>query len=94
MGYLLTVKATIEFDDALYRRLKAEAALRGRTVKDMVAEGVRRILAGPPAPAARSPAGSAEPRWFGMLRGYAGNAALRHDIASIRRSIARGRDAP
>jgi hypothetical protein len=91
------VKTTIELDDGLYRRLKAEAALRGRTVKDLVAEAVQHVLAEPavsplaaPKPAAASP----EPPWFGMLRGYSRNAAGRHDLASIRRSIARGRAAP
>ena len=38
------MKATIEFDDELYRQLKATAALRGSKVKDMVAEGVRLVL--------------------------------------------------
>jgi hypothetical protein len=45
------MKATIEFEERLYRRLKAEAALRGRTVKELVAEGVRRVLDAPEAPA-------------------------------------------
>lgn len=35
------MKATIDFDDARYRRLKIEAARRGRTVRELVAEGVR-----------------------------------------------------
>jgi len=38
------MKATIEFDDDLYRQLKATAALRGRKVKELVAEGVRMVL--------------------------------------------------
>jgi hypothetical protein len=38
------VKATIEFDDELYRQLKATAALRGSKVKELVAEGVRMVL--------------------------------------------------
>ena len=38
------MKATIDFDDALYRRLKVEAARRGRTVRELVAEGVRYVL--------------------------------------------------
>jgi hypothetical protein len=38
------MKATIEFDDELYRQLKAAAALRGRKVKDLVAEGIRMVL--------------------------------------------------
>ncbi|MFY9988351.1 MAG: hypothetical protein WAM44_01530 [Chthoniobacterales bacterium] len=44
------MKATIEFDDELYRRLKAAAALRGAKIKDLVAEGVRLVLRGADAP--------------------------------------------
>jgi hypothetical protein len=43
---LFAVKATIEFDDDLYRQLKAAAALRGAKIKDLVAEGVRLVLRG------------------------------------------------
>jgi hypothetical protein len=38
------MKATIEIDDDLYRRVKAAAAIRGRKVKDLVAEGLRTVL--------------------------------------------------
>ncbi len=38
------MKATIDFEDGLYRRLKATAALQGRKVKDLVAEAVRSLL--------------------------------------------------
>lgn len=40
------MKATIDFDDQLYRRLKIEVARRGRTVRELVAEGVRYVLDG------------------------------------------------
>lgn len=39
-GYIASMKATIDFDGQLYRRLKVEAARRGRTVRELVAEGV------------------------------------------------------
>lgn len=38
------MKATIEIEDDLYRRAKVEAALRGRKIKELVAEGLQRIL--------------------------------------------------
>jgi hypothetical protein len=38
------VKVTIEIDDDLYRQVKAAAAIRGRKVKDLVAEGLRTVL--------------------------------------------------
>ena len=87
------MKATIDFDESLYRRLKMEAARRGRTVRDLVAEGVRHVLGLSPlrqggARADTSDAG----KWVGSLRRYAGNAGGAHDLASIRRSIAKGRE--
>jgi hypothetical protein len=42
------MKTTIDLPDDLYRQAKAEAALRGRKLKDMVEEGLRRVLSGPP----------------------------------------------
>jgi hypothetical protein len=86
------MKATIEFDDRLYRRLKIEAARRGRTIRDLVQEGVRAILDEPPQPAPG--AENAEPAWFGSLSAYASNAGEAHDMAAIRRSIAEGRQRP
>jgi predicted component of type VI protein secretion system len=41
------MKTTIELSDDLYRRAKAEAALRGRKLKDLVAEGLRLVLETP-----------------------------------------------
>jgi hypothetical protein len=41
------MKATIEIDDELYRQVKAAAAIRGRKVKDLVAEGLRTVLRSP-----------------------------------------------
>jgi hypothetical protein len=81
------MKATIDFDEALYRRLKMEAARQGRTVRELVADGVRWVLGLPV-----SPAGNAEPPgdWVGSLRQFAGTAQA-HDLASMRASIARSR---
>lgn len=38
------MKATVEISDDLYRRAKAEAALRGRKLKDLIEEGLRLVL--------------------------------------------------
>jgi hypothetical protein len=38
------MKTTVELPDAIYRRAKAEAALRGRKLKDLIEEGLRLIL--------------------------------------------------
>jgi hypothetical protein len=48
-SYLASMKATIEIDDELYRQVKATAAIRGRKVKDLVAEGLRTVLRSSPA---------------------------------------------
>ena len=41
------MKTTIELSDELFRKVKAEAALRGRKLKDLVAEGLRLVLEAP-----------------------------------------------
>jgi hypothetical protein len=41
------MKTTIEVPDDLYRRAKAEAALRGRKLRDLVEEGLRLVLESP-----------------------------------------------
>ena len=38
------MKTTFDLPDDLYRRAKAEAALRGRKLKDLVEEGLRSVL--------------------------------------------------
>jgi hypothetical protein len=81
------MKATIDFDDTLYRRLKVEAARRGRTIRELVDEGVRYVLNAPVPPKRAEPN---ETDWFGSLRKYAGNAES-HDLASMRDSVARKR---
>ena len=87
------MKATIDFDDALYRRLKVEAARRGRTVRDLVAEGVRHVLDAPEADASAGAAPPDEPEtppWFGILR-HRARGVSDHSLPAIRASIARGR---
>lgn len=38
------MRTTVELSDDLFRRAKAEAALRGRKFKDLIEEGLRRVL--------------------------------------------------
>ena len=88
---MVYMKATIEFDDVLYRRLKSEAALRGRSMKDLVAEGVRQMLAQSLLAPLDVPPAAAPPAWLGVLNKYATNSAGPHDLSAIRRSIVRAR---
>ncbi len=83
------MKATIDFEETLYRRLKIEAARRGGTIRELVEEGVRYVLNLPPAATSDQPGTS--PEWFAALSGYAIKARGRHDLPAIRRSIARKR---
>ncbi len=41
------MKTTVDLPDELARRVKAEAALRGRKLKDLVADGLRLLLEAP-----------------------------------------------
>jgi len=41
------MKTTVEVPDDLYRRAKAEAALRGRKFRELVEEGLRLVLEAP-----------------------------------------------
>jgi hypothetical protein len=41
------MKTTVEVPDDLYRQAKAEAALRGGKLKDLIEEGLRLVLEGP-----------------------------------------------
>jgi hypothetical protein len=86
------MKATIDFDDALYRRLKIEAARRGRTVRELVAEGVRYVLDGEPLDRSGTDTGAqgAPPAWFGVLGDYAATVDD-HSPDAIRESVARAR---
>jgi len=83
------MKATIDIDETLYRQLKIEAARTGRTIRDLVAEGLRQVLGLPRAGA--SVVHEDTSSWYGVLRKYAPNAHGKHDLASIRRSIAKRR---
>lgn len=51
------MRTTVDLSDELFRRVKAEAALRGRKFKDLVEEGLLRVLDQPedPLPIGQSP---------------------------------------
>ncbi|MCL5098880.1 MAG: DUF2191 domain-containing protein [Candidatus Omnitrophica bacterium] len=48
------MKTTLDIPDDLFRQAKAKAALEGRKLKDVVAEGLRMVLFGAP-PEPRKP---------------------------------------
>jgi hypothetical protein len=85
------MRTTVDLSDALYRAVKAKAALEGRTVREVLTQAVEQWLQGSPqAPAAPS---APTPRpWIGGLREYARRTPGPHDMASIRASIAEARE--
>jgi hypothetical protein len=91
------MKATIEVPDELYRLVKAKSALEGRAVREVTVELYQRYVGqGEPESAAREAAASRGqiegreiPTWFGVL-GKTARAVTRHDMNTIRESIARG----
>lgn len=96
---MVTMKATIEIPDELYRRAKAKSALEGRAIRDVTEELFRRYVTEEAsigtdqevrevAEAALLP-GETVPAWFGVLRKYA-RPVRQHDMDAIRWSIARG----
>ena len=85
------MKATIDFDERLYRRLKIEAARRGRSIRELVADAVTRHLDAAPF-SEEGAQNSAEwsPKWLGSLARYSA-ANDDHSMSSIRESVARAR---
>ena len=85
------MKATIDFDDSLYRRLKIEAARRGRTVRELVAEGVQYVLDTPDSGSGgATPATPWNPSWIGSLAAFA-EPVDDHSMRAVRESITAAR---
>lgn len=84
------MKATFDFDDVLYRRLKVEAARRGQTIRELVALGVRYIVDAPERSETNADA-TADTAWYSASRHYAPNANGAHDLESMRASVANAR---
>ena len=84
------MRTTVDLSDALYRAVKARAALEGRTVREVLTQAVEQLLQGDqPTPA---PPSAPTPRpWIGGLQEYARRAPGPHDMDSIRASIAEAR---
>lgn len=61
------MKTTVEVPDELYRRAKAEAALRGRKLRDLVEEGLRLVLDAPRKAPRRPSLGGLTKRARGMI---------------------------
>jgi hypothetical protein len=62
------MKTTVELPDELARRVKAEAAMRGQKIKDLVEEGLRLVLESPP----KQRAELARPTLHDLMKGACG----------------------
>lgn len=87
------MKATVDIPDDLYRKVKAKSALQGRPVRDVTVQLFRQWIGASDEGTGGASIDSSDrpPPWFGALRRYAANAGGRHDMDSIRESIAKGR---
>jgi hypothetical protein len=61
------MKTTVEIPDDLYRQAKAEAALRGHKLRDLIEEGLRLVLEAPRKPARRPSLADLMRRARGMI---------------------------
>lgn len=86
------MKATIDIPDQLYRQVKAKSAMRGQPVREVAIRLFQGWVAQEDNPAQTPPAlhEQSAPVWFGGARKYA-KRVDQYDMASIRRSIDRGR---
>jgi hypothetical protein len=63
------MRTTVDLPDELFRRAKAEAALRGRKFKDLIEEGLRLMIEKPPSGDAEKPAAAkAKPTAHDLLK--------------------------
>ncbi len=67
------MRTTVDLSDELYRRVKAEAAMRGRKFKDLVDEALRQLLASSAPEKGRKPA--SEPSFHDLMRDCCGTVA-------------------
>ena len=87
---MLEMKATMDIPDELYRKVKARSALRGETVRSVAVQLFSQWIDEQEQPSTAVVRESALPVWFASARKYA-RRVQKHDMTTIRRSIARGR---
>jgi hypothetical protein len=67
------MRTTVDLSDDLYRRAKAEAALRGRKLKELVEEALHKLLA-LPGPGAAEESGD-QPSFHDLMKDCCGTVA-------------------
>lgn len=66
------MRTTIDIPDELFRRAKSQAALQGRKLKDIVEEGLRLALDGPPAEQQEKPARKPKVSAYDVMKEWCG----------------------
>jgi hypothetical protein len=89
------MKATLDIPDMLYRQVKAKSALEGHPIRLVAIDLFSAWVNAKPKEATRqeevaSRKPDALPSWFGVARLYASK-VKRHDMETVRESIAQGR---
>jgi hypothetical protein len=85
------MKATLDIPDPLYRRVKAKSALAGRPVREVAIRLFSEWVDESEEMDQVSKQSAAEiPPWFGIAKPYAAHVD-KHDMVSVRESIAEGR---
>jgi hypothetical protein len=89
---MITMKATLDIPEPLYRQLKAQSALEGVTVREVAIHLFTQWTTSPASMPflKRGTPSQKVPSWFGGAKRYVKDAD-RHDMASIRDSITAGR---
>ena len=91
---LYNMKATIDFPDELYRRVKARSAMEGRPVRAVAVQLFQSWLEAPEAPAGQGAPELSESElrahpWLAIVKPYL-KPGMSHDLAAIRMASARG----
>jgi hypothetical protein len=89
---MITMKATLDIPETLYRQVKAKSALEGVTVREVAIHLFTRWTGSAESmafPEKKAPF-STPPAWFGGARQYASTVDS-HDMDDIRNSISAGR---
>jgi hypothetical protein len=94
------MRTSFDLDDDLFRQLKATAALRGVSMRELITRAILRELSANPtgekaAPLPEPPTSDAPPAtprpWLGALSEYADRPGISHDLDDIRASVADAR---
>ncbi len=77
------MRTTLVIDDVLYRRVKAKAAMEGRTVTDLVEAGLRTVVDRDNRPGRAR----AKPAWLQMTQGISRDPGFQKEMRRVEAAI-------